>query len=244
MKYSFSSMLGAVLLFSGVFAFSACGNDESYPDSTVTIAMATVEKQPQYDAPYFILDNGEKLWVVQNAVPYRDLKTGERIFGSYTFLEAGESGFAYDIRLNDYAMVPVQDIIGLNPDNMDSIGNMKVQIKDIWFSNEYMNVRFMLNFPNPQRPILNLVVNEMIPLVNDGYAHLELRYNNNGSQGRLVPGLVSFKLGSYSPENSELKGLKVLVRLVGGEEKTYIFSYPLTDKSTPDFNLLDLAELK
>lgn len=39
MKYSFSSMLGAVLLFSGVFAFSACGNDESYPDSTVTIAM-------------------------------------------------------------------------------------------------------------------------------------------------------------------------------------------------------------
>ena len=33
MKYSFSSMLGAVLLFSGVFAFSACGNDESYPDS-------------------------------------------------------------------------------------------------------------------------------------------------------------------------------------------------------------------
>lgn len=146
MKYSFSSMLGAVLLFSGVFAFSACGNDESYPDSTVTIAMATVEKQPQYDAPYFILDNGEKLWVVQNAVPYRDLKTGERIFGSYTFLEAGESGFAYDIRLNDYAMVPVQDIIGLNPDNMDSIGNMKVQIKNIWFSNEYMNVRFMLNF--------------------------------------------------------------------------------------------------
>lgn len=36
MKYSFSSMLGAVLLFSGVFAFSACGNDESYPDSTVS----------------------------------------------------------------------------------------------------------------------------------------------------------------------------------------------------------------
>ena len=97
------------------------------------------------------------MWVVQNAGPYRDLKTGERIFGSYTFLEAGESGFAYDIRLNDYAMVPVQDIIGLNPDNMDSIGNMKVQIKDIWFSNEYMNVRFMLNFPNPQRPILNLL---------------------------------------------------------------------------------------
>ena len=52
MKYFFQSMLGAMLLLSGVFAFSSCGNDESDPDSTVTIAMATVEKQPQYDAPY------------------------------------------------------------------------------------------------------------------------------------------------------------------------------------------------
>ena len=64
MKYFFQSMLGAMLLLSGVFSFSSCGNDESDPDSTVTIAMATVEKQPQYDAPYLVLDNGEKLWVV------------------------------------------------------------------------------------------------------------------------------------------------------------------------------------
>ena len=213
MKYFFQSMLGAMLLLSGVFAFSSCGNDESDPDSTVTIAMATVEKQ-------------------------------ERIFGNYSFLEAGESGFAYNIRLNDYTLVPVQKIIGLNPDNMDSIGNMKVQIKDMWPSDDYLNVRFMLNFPSPQKPILNLVVNEMIPWTKDGYAHLELRYNNNGSQGRLVPGMVSFKLGDYSPENSELKGIKVLVNPVDGEEKTYIFSYPLTGEDVPGFNPLDLAELK
>ena len=36
MKYFFQSMLGAMLLLSGVFAFSSCGNDESDPDSTVT----------------------------------------------------------------------------------------------------------------------------------------------------------------------------------------------------------------
>lgn len=39
MKYFFQSMLGAMLLLSGVFAFSSCGNDESDPDSTVTIAI-------------------------------------------------------------------------------------------------------------------------------------------------------------------------------------------------------------
>ena len=111
-----------------------------------------------------------------------------------------------------------------------------------------MNIFFMQNLPsstdNKHRISLVRPQEDDALYGEDGYVHLELRYNNNGSQGRLVPGLVSFKLGSYSPENSELKGLKVLVRPVGGEEKTYIFSYPLTDKSTPDFNLLDLAELK
>lgn len=78
MKY-FSIYVRGDASLSGVFSFSSCGNDESDPDSTVTIAMATVEKQPQYDAPYLVLDNGEKLWVVQHIVPYRDLKAGERI---------------------------------------------------------------------------------------------------------------------------------------------------------------------
>ena len=102
----------------------------------------------------------------------------------------------------------------------------------------------MLNYPNPQKPILNLVFNEMIPLVDDGYAHLELRYNSNGSAGRLVPGMVSFKLGKYGPSNSSLKGLKVLVKTSAGNEKTYTFSYPLTDEAVPSFTPFDLSELK
>lgn len=244
MKYSFQLMLGAILLLGGVLAFSACGNDESSPHDTVTIGMATVEKPPQYDAPYFVMDNGEKLWVVQTLIPYKDLKAGERVFGNYSLLEPGKDGFNYYIRLNDYTMVPIQNIIDLTPDNVDSIGNNKVEIKDMWPSPEFFNVRFMLNFPNPQRPILNLAVNRMIPLVDDGYAHLELRYNSNGSNGRLVPGLVSFRLGAYAPGNNNLKGLKILVNTATEGEKTYTFSYPLTGKEAPTFNPLDLSELK
>lgn len=244
MKSSFQFMSGAILLLIGVFAFSACGNDESYPNSTVAIGMADVEKPPQYDAPYLVLDNGDKLWIVQSALPYKDLKSGERIFGNYSLLQTGESGFIYNIRLNDYTMVPIQNIIDLNPDNVDSIGNNKVVLRDMWPSSKYLNVRFMLNFPDPQRPILNLVVNQMIPAANDGYAHLELRYNNNGSNGRLVSGLVSFKLGDYAPDGSELKGLKILVNTVSQGEKTYTFSYPLTGKEAPVFNPFDLSELK
>lgn len=244
MKYSFQFVLATMLLLMGVFVVSACGNDESYPDSTVTIAMADVEKPPQYDAPYFVLDNREKLWVVQSAVSYRDLKGGQRIFGSYSLLEPGKDGFNYYVRLNDYTMVPIQNIIDLTLDNVDSIGNDEVQIREIWPSPEYLNVRFMLNYPNPQQPILNLAVNRMIPLADDGYAHLELRYNSNGSNGRLVPGLVSFELAGYKPENSNLKGLKILVNTLSEGEKTYTFPYPLTGKEVPDFNPFDLSELK
>ena len=79
------------------------------PDSTVTIAMATVEKQPQVMMLLIWCWTTERScgWC-EHIVPYRDLKAGERIFGNYSFLEAGESGFAYNIRLNDYTLVPVQ----------------------------------------------------------------------------------------------------------------------------------------
>ena len=39
MKYFFQSMLGAMLLLSGVFAFSSCGNDESDPDRRKTTSV-------------------------------------------------------------------------------------------------------------------------------------------------------------------------------------------------------------
>lgn len=239
MKYPFQFMLGALLFWMEAAVFSACSDNESYPDGTITIKMATVEAKPQYDAPYFVLDNGEKLWVVQSMVAYKDLKSGERVLGNYSFLETGESGFAYNVRLNEYMPVPVQEIIDLNPDNVDSIGNDKVKIRNMWPSPEYLNVRFMLNFPDPQRPILNLVVNRMIPEADDGYAHLEIRYNDNGSNGQLVPGLVSFKLGSYAPDNNQLKGLKILVNTVGEGEKTCTFSYPFTGNEAPVFDPME-----
>ena len=244
MKYKLKSFLMAGLLI-GVSAFYGCANDDDdYPNATVAVGMATVERPPQYDAPYFVLDNGKKMWVVQTLVPYKDLKADERVFGSFSLLQPGEDGFSYNIRLNDYTMVPVQEVLSLNVENVDSIGNQVVQVRDIWPSDDYLNVRFMLNYPNPQKPILNLVFNEMIPLVDDGYAHLELRYNSNGSAGRLVPGMVSFKLGKYGPSNSSLKGLKVLVKTSAGNEKTYTFSYPLTDEAVPSFTPFDLSELK
>lgn len=228
----------------GITTFYACGNDDSGSNTTVLVGMATVEKLPQNDVPYLVQDNGSKMWVVQSLVPYRNLKSGERIFGSFTLLQPGNDGFNYNVRLNDYTMVVVQDVIDLNVDNVDSIGNNRVQIRDIWPAADYLNVRFMLNYPGQNRPIINLVFNQMIPLEYDGYAHLEIRYNNNGNQSRLVPGLVSFNLGEYGPSNATLKGLKVLVNPLEGGEKTYTFSYPLKNSDIPTFEPIDIAELK
>lgn len=243
MKYV-RKLMYIVVSILGITTFYACGNDDSTSSTTVEVGMATVEKLPQNDVPYFVQDNGSKLRVVQSLVPYQNLKAGERVFGSFTLLQPGEGGFNYNVRLNDYTMVVVQDVIDLNVDNADSIGNNRVQIRDIWPAADYLNLRFMLNYPGQKRPIINLVFNQMNPLENDGYAHLEIRYNNNGNQSRLVPGLVSFKLGEYGPSNTALKGLKVLVNPLEGAEKTYTFSYPLMNNEIPTFKPIDIAELK
>ena len=144
-----------------------------------------------------------------------------------------ESGFGFIISsLNDYTLVPVQEIIGLNPDNMDSIGNMKVQIEGYVASDDYLNVRFMLNFPSPQKPILNLVVNEMIPWTKDGYGIWNSSYNNNGSQGRLVHWYGFFKLGDYSLGKQRIERNKGIVNPWTGRKNPY-FLYPLTGEGMP-----------
>ena len=62
--------------------------------------------------------------------------------------------------------------------------------------------------------------------MDDGYAHLQLCYNNNGSTGSLVSGFVSFALGEYASGDSSYKGLKVLVNLANKGDTIYTFPYP------------------
>jgi len=205
----------------------SCSHDDSDEfGNNRAIELSTVEIQSTNNSPYFVLDDGVKLWVTESLVSYSALKEGSRVMINFTYLQYGNDGFNYFIRLNGFSVVPLQDVINLTPENQDSIGNVPVGIQKMWIGASYLNLNFYINLPVPEQPIINLAVNRILPPVEDGYAHLQLCYNNRGSVGKQVSGIVSFNLGEYASKDSSYKGLKVLVNLANKGDTVYTFPYP------------------
>lgn len=203
-----------------VFTFQAC-DDDGYSIGNFVIRMATVERQSEGSAPYFVWDNGKAVWAAAGPSA-SNLRTGQRIWASFTLLSDRSDMFAHDVRLNWYQKVLTKGIIDLTEANQDSIGNDPVHITYIWMNNDYLNVEFEMVRPTSERHMVNLVRNTIEEAnESDDYVHLEYRYNNQGDEhGPLVYSMVSFKLDIFNDVTAELKpkGIKVKVNTYDGEK--------------------------
>lgn len=224
----------ALYLVFALMAFTpflqSCDDDDSYSLNSYMIRMATVEKEAGTIYPYFVLDNGKTVWIAASQIYYEGLEAGQRVIVNITLLADNKEGFDYYARLNTYRPVLTKGVINLNEDNVDSIGNSKATITDMWVGADYLNVEFWMVRPSNESHMVNLVDNRMIAPDNDGYAHLEFRYNNMGDdKGSLTQKIVSFNLGDYGPVNKDLKGLKVKINSIKNGEKVLTFDYPEKD---------------
>ena len=219
----------------------ACSSDNSdSPYSTIgqAVVLTTVDTNTDVNGPFFILDDGASVWPYSSIVPYDKLQKGERVLCNFTYLNGSKQGFTYFARLNGFSVVPMENIINMTNFNKDSIGNTPMMLQNLWVTSEYVNVRFYINKPQASEPIISLVVNRLVEEVNDGYAHLQLCYNNNGCNTDYVPNaLVSFRLGDYAPSGSSLKGLKIRLNTVQDNDTVFTVAYPLVEstQNVPQF---------
>lgn len=223
-KFCFLGVVFASILCS---MLQSCDDDDNNSSGKYMTAMATVQKESGAVYPYFVLDNGKTMWVSVPLVPFQNLVPGQRILGDFTLLYDDKEGFDYYVRLNSYTKALTKPVINLTEMNKDSIGNDSITIKRMWLGANYLNAEFLMEAPAYEDRMINLVFNRLIPQENDGYVHLEFRYNNLGENNNFqVPGLASFILGEYGPQGgSGYKGLKVKVNSVKGEEKMYTFDF-------------------
>ncbi len=230
MKKSISFLVVVMVCVAIMPIMQSCDNDNNNFSGNYIVAMATVAKEAGTVYPYFVLDNGKTVWVAASTVPYEGLSSGQRVIGNFTILSDDRDGFDYFARVNNYTPVLTKDVINLTEANEDSLGNSKTTITDIWIGADYLNVEFQMVYPSYRKHLVNLVNNRMIPVDGDGYAHLEFRYNDLGdTDGKLIPNIVSFRLGDYGPQNKALKGLKVKANTVKDGERIYTYDYPTGD---------------
>lgn len=175
-------------------------------------------------------DRWGTMWLAGSDVWYRPVD-GERVVAYFNPLYDNFDGYDRAVKLELLSLILTKEVEELTAANEAEFGNDPVVIwqNDMWISGDYLNVVFQQNRPNKDKHRVSLVRNTTVEDPNDGYLHLEYRYNSyNDLSGHWGEGAVSFNLNSLEVDENT-KGVKVKVNDVKNGEVELTFDLRNTD---------------
>ena len=195
-------------------ALQSCDDNDGYSLGDFTPPLwATVRVTG--NAFYLNCDVWGTLWPVNTDIGWYDAVDGQRVITVFNPLWDDYAGYDHAVKLLRLQNVLTKEVETLTPETEEEFGNDPVRIYkgDITISGGYMNIFFMQNLPsstdNKQRISLVRPQEDDTLYGEDGYVHLELRYNDyDDLTGRRSPGAVSYNLNSLDIP-SETKGIKL-----------------------------------
>lgn len=207
--------------------FLACNNeDEDFEQSYVE--MGTIENSSQLTNFVFNQDDNTRLKITNSDIKYYRPKHGQRVIMEYVVLPY--SGFAssyqYEVKMLDVYEVLTKGIFNITSATQDSIGNDAIGIRDIWISNNYLNIDFV--YPGYSKMHFISLVKDASKTYTDNKVHLELRHNANDDYPSVnMNGLVSFNLTTLRVNGSNSVDFVLHTKEFnyGGAERTYNFTY-------------------
>ena len=208
-----------------VFALQSCLDDNSYGTEDLLFSIGTVRVIEGQDY-YMELDDGSNLYPTDTtAIDNYAVKDKQRAFVYFSLLEDELPGYDYNAKLEHIENILTKDIYRMPPDKADSIGNDRIDVDNIWLTQNHVNIVYKFYHSNDmnKKHMLNLVIDERQDVADDGYLHLAFRhnaYNDTPLQGGT--GIVSFKLDNVRDQLSSYKGLCIEVNPLYGGMKTFI----------------------
>lgn len=200
---------------------------------------------------YLESDSYGTLWPAASSVyGYRPVD-GKRVSVLFNPLYDDFDGYDMAVKVENITPILTEQVEELTEENEKGFGNdpLTVLKKNIWIANGYLNMIYKQNAPVYEQHRVSLVRNTLLEPEDDGYVHLELRYNTfNDLSGWWVKGLVSFNLNTI--DFAGKKGLKLkLNSAISGETEEVTFD--LREKSSIpeealnlDYNELEADKMK
>ena len=155
-------------------------------------------------------------------------------------------GYDCSVKVLSIKEILTKPIEELTAENEEEFGNDPVDIfeDNMWISGGYLNIIFNQNMPSKVKHLVSLVKNTTITPDQDGYIHLEYRYNTYAdTTGYWRNGAVSFNLNSLEI-TSETKGIKVKINSAKNGEKEVTFDLKETPSpvglSQMDFSQMEI----
>lgn len=230
MKQQIISIVTWLLL--GILPLQSCLNDDEYTGENLLFAIGTIrviEKQNYY----FELDEGSLLYPGDTvAIHNYPIKDNQRAFVYFSLLDKKLPTYDYNAKIEHIEDILTKDIFYSTSEDLDSIGNDRIDIDNIWLSQDHINIVYKFYHSNnpEQKHMLNLIINETTKIQDDGYLHLEFRhnaYNDTPLQGGT--GIVSFKLDEIRQLFTKSKGLRIHANTLYDGIKTFTIDRKLTD---------------
>lgn len=200
------------------------------------------------NAFYLDCDVWGTLWPVNTDLGWYEPVDGKRVITMFNPLSDGFDGYDHAVKLLSLQDVLTKEVETLTPETEEEFGNDPVLIfkGDIGISGGYMNIVFMQNLPSKIKHRISLVrpQDDADLYGEDGYIHLELRYNDyEDLTGLRDYGAVSYNLNSLDV-TSETKGIKLKLNSEVNGEVELVFDIVTADDNTKDIRNLDLSKMR
>lgn len=169
---------------------------------------------------------------VATAIPWFRPVDGERVIAFFNPL--ADTSVGVQVKMEGVRGVLRKEVEDMTAENEEEFGNDPIVIieGDMWLGGKYLNLIFRQNMPRSEKHRISLVQNkietegtgeqetfetsESPEIAEDGYVHLELRYNTyDDITGYWGWGHVSYNLEKFYPKakdaEREMKGFKVTI---------------------------------
>lgn len=236
----------AVLLAIVGLTFHSCDNYDGYSigDFAADWATVNVKGTHVYD---FTGDTWGELWPAATDFPGYSPIDGQRVILYFNPLyDNYPTGYDCSVKVLGVREILTKQVEELTAENEEEYGNDPVSIfkGNMWISNGgYLNIIFNQDLPAKVKHRVSLVKNTTVTPADDGYIHLEYRYNTYGdTTDYWVYGAVSFNLNSLDI-TSETKGVKIKINSADNGETEITFD--LKKGSAPEeLSKMDFSKME
>lgn len=200
------------------------------------------------NAFYLDCDRWGTLWPVNTDLGWYEPVDGKRVITVFNPLSDGFEGYDHAVKLWRLYDVLTKEVETVTPETEEEFGDSPVLINkgDIGISGGYMNILFIQDLPSKTKHRISLVrpQEDADLYTEDGYIHLQLRYNDyDDLTGLRKYGAVSYNLNSLNV-TSETKGIKLKLNSEVNGEVELTFDLKSSGDDTRNIQDLDLSKMQ
>ena len=225
------------LSFALMPALQACDDSDGYSIGDLGGDWATIRTTG--GGGYFLEgDTWGTIWPAATEIPWFQPVDGERAIALFNPLYDNFQGYDIAVDMEGLLTILTKDVEDLTAENEKELGDDEIVIYDgdMWLGGKYLNLIFQQQIPMSNKHRISLVKNTTKTYDDDGYVHLELRYNTyNDKTDYWQASPVSYNLSKFYPSpdngNKEIKGFKVMINSAENGKKEITLDLSKTSAS-------------